>query len=219
MRVLLVEDDADLSATLSASLTRDGLVITVASDGVFALELLSERSFDVLILDRDLPRMSGDSVCREIRSYGDSTPVLMLTALHDVHHRVHGLEMGADDYLTKPFAYDELLARLRALGRRRMTPVESELEFGSIRVFPERGTASIHGRHIRLAPKELNVLEALVRSAGKPLSVEQLLEHAWEAPDAVSRGVVKVAVHSLRQKLGQESITHSPGFGYRLEEN
>lgn len=217
MRVLLVEDDADLSAALSSALARDGLIVTRAADGVEALDRISEFNFDVVILDRDLPRMGGDTVCREIRASGESVPVLMLTALHTVRDRVAGLEMGADDYLTKPFAYEEFLARVRALGRRSGTPVDRELRHGNLRIDLERRTVAFRGERVRLSPKEFSVLEALVRADGRPLGVDRLLDIGWEAPDAISRSVVKVTIHALRQKLDAGLVVHDPGFGYRLE--
>jgi DNA-binding response OmpR family regulator len=217
MRILLVEDDADLSAAVASALTRDGLLVTTASDGVEALDRIAEYDFDVVILDRDLPRMSGDSVCRELRNNGESTPVLMLTALHAVRDRVAGLDMGADDYLTKPFAHEELLARVRALGRRRGSSVDRELQAGNLAIDLERRTVTFQGERVRLSPKEFGVLEALVRADGRPLSVDRLLDIGWDAPDAVSRSVVKVTIHALRQKLDADLVVHDPGFGYRLE--
>jgi DNA-binding response OmpR family regulator len=217
VRVLIVEDDADLSAAISSALARDGLIVNSATDGLEALDLISEFDFDAVILDRDLPSMSGDSVCREMRTSGQTTPVLMLTALRTVPDRVAGLDMGADDYLTKPFAYEELLARVRALGRRVGAPEDRELRRGDLVVDFERRTVSYQGRRVRLAPKEYSILEALTRADGRPLSVDRLLDVGWATPDAISRSVVKVTVHSLRQKLHPGLIVHDSGFGYRLE--
>lgn len=219
MRVLLVEDDTDLSAALSSALSRDGLVVTTAADGVEALDRLVEFDFDAVILDRDLPRMSGDSVCREIRNSGTPVPVLMLTALHSVEDRVAGLQMGADDYLTKPFAYEELLARLDALARRGTAQPDRVLRKGDLVIDLERRTCTHLGQRVRLSPKEYGVLEELIRADGRPLSVDRLLDIGWGAPDEISRSVVKVTIHGLRQKLSADLIVHDPGFGYRLETN
>ncbi|WP_159619097.1 response regulator transcription factor [Ruania rhizosphaerae] len=217
MRILLVEDDVDLSAAVRSALARDGLVVTAALDGVEAVDRISEFDFDVVILDRDLPRMSGDSVCREIRTSGQSVPVLMLTALQTVPDRVAGLELGADDYLTKPFAYAELLARVRALGRRVNTSVAQQIRHGDVAIDLERQTVTFRGERVRLSPKEYGILEALVRADGRPLSVDRLLDIGWDAPHEISRSVVKVTVHALRQKLTPELVVHDAGFGYRLE--
>lgn len=217
MRILLVEDDADLSASLAAALTRDGFVVNTAGDGVEALDRLVEYDFDAVILDRDLPRMSGDGVCREIRSSGQPVPVLMLTALTSVRDRVAGLDMGADDYLTKPFAYEELAARVRAISRRPTVAVTDEVAAGDLLIDFTRGAVTYRGERVRLSPKEYTVLEALARADGRPLSVERLLDIGWDAPDEIGRSVVKVVVHSLRQKLAPALISHDPGFGYRLE--
>ena len=217
MRILLVEDNADLSAAITASAARDGYTVTTAYDGVQALDRLVEFDFDVVILDRDLPRMSGDGVCREIRSSGQDLPVLMLTALTSVRDRVAGLDLGADDYLTKPFAYEELAARVRALRRRGMTPIADEITIGELTVDRVRNSVIYDGRRVRLSPKEFAVIEALARAEGRHLTVERLLDVAWDAPEDISRSVVKVTMHSLRKKLAPELIVHDPGYGYRLE--
>ncbi|MDR6165873.1 DNA-binding response OmpR family regulator [Microbacterium paludicola] len=217
MRILLVEDNVDLSAAITMSLARDGYTITPAYDGVQALDRLIDYEFDAVILDRDLPRMSGDSVCREIRTSGQDIPIIMLTALTTVRDRVSGLDLGADDYLTKPFAYEELAARLRALRRRGTAPISDEITVGALTVDRARGNVIFDGRSIRVSPKEFAVIEALARAEGRHLTVERLLDVAWDAPDDISRSVVKVTMHSLRRKLAPDLIVHDPGFGYRLE--
>lgn len=217
MRILLVEDNVDLSAALTASLARDGYTVNAAYDGVEALDRLVEFDFDLVILDRDLPRMSGDSVCREIRSSGEDLPVIMLTALTSVRDRVSGLDLGADDYLTKPFAYEELAARVRALRRRGTAPLADQITVGELTVDRARSSVLFEGSRVRLSPKEFAVIEALARAGGRHLTVERLLDVAWDAPEDISRSVVKVTMHSLRRKLAPELIVHDPGFGYRLE--
>ena len=213
MRVLLVEDDPDLATALHSSLTRDAHVVTVATDGIQALERASEFDFDVIVLDRDLPRLSGDAVCQELKRSGTVIPVLMLTALSTVADRVAGLNMGADDYLTKPFAYDELVARIHAVTRRNQTAQMESLRHGDLVMDLERRTVDFKGQRIRLSPKEQGVLESLLRADGRPLSVDQLLDRAWEQPDSMSRSVVKVTVHSLRRKLDPGLIAYDAGFG------
>lgn len=216
MRILVVEDDRDLAETLREALRAEGMTVDVALDGAAALERLGEIDIDVLVLDRDLPRVSGDVVCRTLRSLNDDTRVLMLTAAAGLSDRVDGLDLGADDYLAKPFAFVELVARIRALGRRARPRVGPILVHGPLRLDTVRRRAFIHEQAIRLSPKELEVLEALLRADGRALSSEQLLDIAWETPDTISRGVVKVLMHSLRRKLALDLIEHDAGHGYRM---
>jgi DNA-binding response OmpR family regulator len=216
MRILVVEDDRDLAETLREALRAEGMTVDVALDGAAALERLGEIDIDVLVLDRDLPRVSGDVVCRTLRSLNDDTRVLMLTAAAGLLDRVDGLDLGADDYLAKPFAFVELVARIRALGRRARPRVGPILVHGPLRLDTVRRRAFIHEQAIRLSPKELEVLEALLRADGRALSSEQLLDIAWETPDTISRGVVKVLMHSLRRKLALDLIEHDAGHGYRM---
>ncbi|MGG7510743.1 response regulator transcription factor [Plantibacter sp. YIM 135249] len=216
MRILVVEDDRDLAETLREALRAEGMTVDVALDGAAALERLGEIDIDVLVLDRDLPRVSGDVVCRTLRSLNDDTRVLMLTAAAGVSDRVDGLDLGADDYLAKPSAFVELVARIRALGRRARPRVGPILVHGPLRLDTVRRRAFIHEQAIRLSPKELEVLEALLRADGRALSSEQLLDIAWETPDTISRGVVKVLMHSLRRKLALDLIEHDAGHGYRM---
>lgn len=216
MRILVVEDDRDLAETLREALRAEGMTVDVALDGAAALERLGEIDIDVLVLDRDLPRVSGDVVCRTLRSLDDDTRVLMLTAAAGLSDRVDGLDLGADDYLAKPFAFVELVARIRALGRRARPRVGPVLVHGPLRVDTVRRRAFIREQPVRLSPKELEVLEALLRADGRALSSEQLLDIAWETPDTISRGVVKVLMHSLRRKLALDLIEHDAGHGYRM---
>ncbi|MGG7465730.1 response regulator transcription factor [Plantibacter sp. YIM 135347] len=211
-----MEDDRDLAETLREALRAEGMTVDVALDGASALERLGEIDVDVLVLDRDLPRVSGDGVCRTLRSLNDDTRVLMLTAAAGLSDRVDGLDLGADDYLAKPFAFVELVARIRALGRRARPRVGPVLVHGPLRVDTVRRRAFIHEQPVRLSPKELEVLEALLRADGRALSSEQLLDIAWETPDTISRGVVKVLMHSLRRKLALDLIEHDAGHGYRM---
>lgn len=218
MRILVAEDDLLLSDTLRDGLTAEGFTVDIALDGITALERLSEIDIDVLVLDRDLPGMSGDAVCRNLREFNDDTRVLMLTAASSVTDRVEGLDLGADDYLTKPFAFVELVARIRALGRRTRSVVAPVIEHGSLRVDTIRRTVWLNHESVRLSPKEFEVLEALLRADGAPLRSEQLLDIAWDTPDTLSRGVVRVLIHSLRKKIGPDLIEHEPGHGYRVRQ-
>lgn len=219
MRVLVVEDDQNLAASLEESLRAEGMKVEVAHEAERALEVLRDMDMDIVLLDRDLPRMSGDEVCRTLRASGYQGGILMLTAAGTLRDRVEGLDLGADDYLAKPFAYLELLARMRALVRRQSSTASPILEWGSLRIDTARRLAERDGRRLPLSPKELDLLESLVVAGGGFVSRIDLLDTAWDDPDRLSAGVLKTAMHSLRRKLGDPSIlAYSAGFGYRLEE-
>jgi DNA-binding response OmpR family regulator len=220
MRVLVVEDDRSLAASLQESLTGEGMNVLVVHDGARALEMLRDECVDIILLDRDLPKLNGDAVCRALRSSGHEASILMLTAAGTLRDRVEGLDLGADDYLSKPFAYLELLARMRALRRRRATSASPILERGDLRLDTARRLAERGGRRLQLSPKEFDLLEALMLADGGHVSRLDLLDIAWDDPDHLSAGVLKVAIHSLRRKLGDPQIlSYSSGFGYRLEEH
>lgn len=215
MRVLLVEDDRDLAASLADGLRRDGYTVEIADDGLSALSAAAARPPDLVVLDRQLPRLSGDAVCETL--VGTGTRILMLTAAGAVSDRVVGLDLGADDYLVKPFAYVELLARLRALARRDRTDDGTVLERAGIRLDTVRRTAERDGAPVRLTPKEMAVLEALLAADGGWVTPEELLMSAWEDPGGRDRSVVKVAVRSLRLRLGPPPVVQSAvGHGYRI---
>lgn len=216
MRVMVVEDDKVLSDTLHDGLTAEGFTVDVALDGHAALERLGEIDIDVLVLDRDLPGISGDQVCKSLRDYNDDTRILMLTAASSITDRVEGLDLGADDYLTKPFAFVELVARVRALSRRARAINAPVIELGPLRVDTVRRRVLINHEIVKLSPKEFEVLEVLIRADGAPLRSEQLLDMAWDTPDNLSGGVVRVLMHSLRKKLGVDVIQFDKGHGYRI---
>ncbi|WP_152360692.1 response regulator transcription factor [Microlunatus speluncae] len=218
MRILIVEDERDLADTLTTGLRGEGFAVDAVGDGAAALTFLGEHDIDVVILDRDLPELSGDAVCRALAAIDYPARVLMLTAAGTLSDRVAGLELGADDYLPKPFAYLELLARIRALGRRGGTsPRAMILEHVGVRLDPVRRLAERDGRPLRLTPKELGVLQVLLESAGGVVTPRELLDLVWTDDGDRSRGVVKVVVHALRRKLGEPSvIITEPGFGYRM---
>ncbi len=218
MRVLLVEDEPDLADSLADGLRREGYVVDVARDGASALASLAGSDPDLLVLDRDLPVLSGDAVCRTLREQGHPVRILMLTAAGTLDDRVAGLDLGADDYLSKPFAYVELLARLRALARRAPAGSGTVLESVGVRVDTVRRIAERDGRPLRLTRKEHGVLESLLAARGGWVPAEELLDEVWERGEERGRGVVKAAVHTLRRKLGPPDIIESaPGLGYRIE--
>ena len=217
MRVLLVEDEADLADTLAEGLRREGYLVDVARDGAAALSLAATTDVDVIVLDRDLPVLHGDAVCRTLVSQRYPARILMLTAAGTLGDRVAGLDLGADDYLAKPFAYLELLARIRALGRRSGAASSAVLERSGVRLDTARRIAERDGHPVRLTLKELGVLESLLAADGGWVTAEQLLDDVWDEPLDRTRGVVKIAVHTLRRKLGAPGVIESAtGYGYRI---
>jgi len=218
MRLLLVEDEADLADTLADGLRREGYLVDVARDGASALTAAASTDVDVIVLDRDLPVLSGDAVCRTLVAQEYPARILMLTAAGTLNDRVEGLDLGADDYLAKPFAYLELLARLRALGRRGgSTRATAVLEFAGVRLDVVRRVVERDGTPIRLTLKEFGVLETLLAAEGGYVSSDDLLDEVWDEPQERTRGVVKIVVHTLRRKLGSpEVIQSAAGHGYRV---
>lgn len=217
VRVLVVEDEQLLADAVATGLRREAMAVDVVYDGAAALERIEVNDYDVVVLDRDLPLVHGDDVCRKIVELGMPTRVLMLTASGDVSDRVEGLELGADDYLPKPFAFTELIARVRALGRRTTVPLPPVLERAGIKLDPNRREIFRDGREIQLAPKEFAVLEVLMRSEGAVVSAEQLLEKAWDENTDPFTNVVRVTVMTLRRKLGEPPVIVTvPGSGYRI---
>ncbi len=218
MRLLLVEDERDLADGLADGLRREGYTVEVAYDGAAALTLAGAADVELMILDRDLPALSGDAVCRALREQGHPVRILMLTAAGTLDDRVAGLDLGADDYLSKPFAYVELLARLRALARRTPHGSGTILEAAGVRIDTVRRAAERDGRPLPLTPKEYGVLESLLAARGGWITADELLDEVWAHPDERGRTVVKAAVHTLRRKLGHpDPIDSAPGRGYRIE--
>lgn len=217
MRVLLVEDEPELADVLADGLRREGYAVEVARDGAAALSSLAGADADLMILDRDLPVLTGDAVCRMLRDQGHPVRILMLTAAGTLDDRVAGLDLGADDYLPKPFAYVELLARLRALGRRAPAGSGTVREAAGVRVDTVRRIAERDGRPLALTRKEYGVLEALLAADGGWVDADELRDEVWDDGGLRSRGVVKAAVHTLRRKLGApDPIESAPGLGYRI---
>jgi DNA-binding response OmpR family regulator len=217
MRVLVVEDERLLADTITAGLRKHAMAVDVAYDGDAALERLAVNDYDVIVLDRDLPVVSGDDVCRTLVESGNETRILMLTAATAVTERVAGLGLGADDYLTKPFAFAELTARIQALARRARPAAPPALERAGIRLDPHLRTVTRDGEHVPLSRKEFAVLAELMRADGGAVSAEQLLEKAWDEHADPFTGVVRFTVMMLRRKLGQPPLIDTvPGAGYRI---
>jgi DNA-binding response OmpR family regulator len=217
MRILVVEDERWLADAIATGLRRAGLAVDVAYDGVSGHQRVSVHDYDVVVLDRDLPGMHGDDVCREVVTTRPDVRVLMLTAATAVTDRVEGLGLGADDYLGKPFAFTELVARVRALGRRSRQATPPVLEREGLRLDPARCELTRDGRPIRLGRKELGVLEELMRAGGAVVSAEHLLEKVWDEHTDPFSNVVRVTVMTLRKKLGDPPVVHTVvGTGYCL---
>lgn len=217
MRVLVVDDETALADLVAKGLTRQDMAVDVAYRGDLADELLSVNDYDVVVLDRDVPGLHGDEVARRLAARGSLTRILMLTAATTLHDRVNGLELGADDYLTKPFEYPELVARVRALGRRSVAPVAPVLERAGLLVDTNRRMATRDGRPLDLTSKELGVLETLLRADGRIVSAEELLEKVWDMNIDPFTAAVRVTVSKLRRKLGDpDPIRTVPGQGYAL---
>jgi DNA-binding response OmpR family regulator len=217
MRVLVAEDERDLADLVAEGLRRRAMAVDVAYDGAAAAERLAVNDYDVLVLDRDLPEVHGDTVCRDLVRSGARTRILMLTAAASVPERVAGLGLGADDYLPKPFDYVELVARVQALGRRSQAPLPPVLERHGIVLDSQRMQAFRDGRYLRLSLKEHAVLEVLMRANGAVVSAETLLGSAWDEHADPFTTVVRVIISRLRGKLGDPPCIRTvPGAGYVL---
>jgi DNA-binding response OmpR family regulator len=217
MRILVAEDERVLADLVAEGLRKQAMAVDVAYDGAAALDRLATNDYDVLVLDRDLPKVHGDEVCRRLAQRGARVRILMLTAAGAVRERVAGLGLGADDYLTKPFAYAELVARVHALGRRSSPPLPPVLERLGITLDAARRQAFRDGALLALSRKEYAVLEVLMRARGAAVSSEELLERAWDEHTDPFTTVVKVTMSKLRAKLGDPPVIVTvPGSGYQL---
>jgi DNA-binding response OmpR family regulator len=217
MRVLVVEDERLLADAIADGLRRHAMAVDMAYDGDAALERLAVNAYDVIVLDRDLPRVSGDEVCTTLVDSGVDTRILMLTAATAVPQRVAGLGLGADDYLTKPFAFAELVARVQALGRRSRPATPPVLERDGLCLDQHRRIVTRDGQAVGLSRKEFAVLAELLRADGGVVSAEQLLEKAWDEHVDPFTGVVRFVIMTLRRKLGDPPIIETvPGTGYRI---
>ena len=217
MRVLVVEDQVRLADSVARVLRRAGMAVDVAYDGSSALDRPVEVDYDVVVLDRDLPGVPGDEVCRRLMAEPLHTRVLMLTAAATIADRVQGFTIGADDYLPKPFAYPELVARIRALGRRSQPAVPPVLVHGDLTLDPAQRVATRAGARLALNPKELAVLEYLLAARGRVVSAEELLERVWDAATDPFTTTVKATMNRLRSKLGLPPVIQTvPRAGYRI---
>jgi two-component system response regulator QseB len=215
-RILIAEDEPRLASFLEKGLRSNGFVTSVAEDGMKASAMARDDEFDLLVLDLGLPGKDGTEVLRDLRGSGQRMPVIILTARDDVSDKVGGLEGGADDYVTKPFRFEELLARVRARLRDERTVERTVLRAGKIVLDLRTRRASTDGRTVDLTAREFTMLEVLIRHAGQVLSREQLLSHVWGYDYDPGSNVVDVYIGYLRRKLGSNSIETVRGMGYRL---
>ncbi|WP_255952192.1 response regulator transcription factor [Streptomyces odontomachi] len=217
MRVLVVEDFEVLARSIGTGLRREGMAVDVVLDGSDALDHLAVVRYDVVVLDRDLPGVHGDEVCRRIIAERSNSRVLMLTAAGTVKDRVDGLGLGADDYLPKPFDFSELVARIRALGRRAAPATPPTLHGGDVTLDPSRRVAFRAGRRLELSPKEFAVLECLLAAGDRVVSAEDLLERVWDEAADPFTTAVKTTIRRLRAKLGDPPVIHTiREAGYRI---
>ena len=217
MRVLVVEDEAALADVIARGLRQSGLAVDVALDGEEALDKADLTPYEVVVLDRQLPGVHGDDVCRQLAGRPDPARILMLTAAGNVDARVEGLSIGADDYLPKPFAMSELVARVRALGRRPSGATPPRLVVGDLEIDPSRRTARRDGRELSLTRKEFGVLEVLASSPGRVVSAEELLDRVWDEAADPFTNAVRITMMTLRRKLGEPPLIATVvGVGYRL---
>jgi DNA-binding response OmpR family regulator len=217
VRVLIAEDERRLADAIARGLRREGMAVDLAADGSDALFKARVVRYDVLVLDRELPGLHGDDVCRAVREEQADTGILMLTAAGTLDDLVEGLSIGADDYLPKPFRFAELVARIRALSRRSLPSRPPLLRHGVIELDPARRTVSRDGADVALARKEFAVLEALMEAGGAVVSAEQLLERVWDDQIDPFTNVVRMTIMTLRRKLGDPPVVETVvGVGYRM---
>jgi two-component system, OmpR family, response regulator VanR len=218
LRVLVVEDEPYLAEAIRDGLRLEAITADIATDGNAAMELLSVNTYDIAILDRDIPGPSGDKIARHIVATGQGTPILMLTAADRLDDKASGFELGADDYLTKPFELRELVMRLRALDRRRAHNRPPVREIAGLRLDPFRREVYRDGRYVALTRKQFAVLEVLVAAEGGVVSAESLLEQAWDENADPFTNAVRITVSALRKRLGEPSIIATvAGAGYRID--
>jgi DNA-binding response OmpR family regulator len=218
VRVLVVEDETQLADAVVRGLRREGMAVDVAYDGDDGFNKATQTRYDVVVLDRDLPGRSGDEICRILTDEGVLTRVIMLTASGSIEDKVEGLALGADDYLAKPFAFAELVARVRALGRRATPAAPPVLQAGDLVLDPSKRTVLRSSRNIDLTRKEFGVLETLLSAGGVVVSSEELLERVWDEHADPFTTTVRVTMMTLRRKLGEPPIIETVvGSGYRID--
>lgn len=217
MRVLVVDDEQELADVIARGLRQAGMAVDVSTSGEDALFKLEITSYDLLVLDRQMPDVHGDDICRQVVSLPERPRILMLTAAGEIDDRVEGLELGADDYLVKPFVMAELIARLRAIARRPSLALPPTLKIGDLEIDTTRRSVLRAGRAVSLTRKEFGVLEMLAMAEGRVVSAEELLDHVWDEMADPFTNAVRITMMTLRRKLGEPPIIETVvGVGYRL---
>ncbi len=217
MRILIVEDEHKIANSIKRGFEQENWAADVAYDGEGGYDMASSEDYDVMVLDLMLPKMDGVAVCKKLREEGIHTPILMLTARGALSDKVEGLNSGADDYLVKPFAFEELLARIRALSRRPKEAKGEELKVKSLTLNSNSFEVKKDGKSIELSRKEFSLLEYLMRNVGKVVSKENIIAHVWDYEADILPNTVEVFIGYLRNKLGGDVIKTVRGFGYRID--
>lgn len=217
MRVLIVEDEHRIATAIKKGLEQEGYVVDMAFDGEEGLYLAEAESHDIIILDLMLPKVDGFELCKRLRSRNIHTPILILSAKGMVNDKVKGLDLGADDYLTKPFAFEELLARVRAISKRSRELLSDLIVNGDVKINIDAKEVYKNDVLVSLSSKEYSVIEYLMRNIGKTISKEQMISHVWSYDSDVMENTVEVTIKNLRKKLGVDLIKTIRGFGYKIE--
>lgn len=217
MRILIIEDEHKIANSIKRGFEQETWAADVSYDGIEGYDLAFSEDYDVIVLDLMLPGMDGLEICRKLRKEGKHTPILMLTARGEINDKVEGLNSGADDYLTKPFAFEELLARVRALVRRPRETQNSELRIKNLVLNSNTFSVKNDGREVELSRKEFALLEYLMRNVGKVVSKENIIAHVWDYEADILPNTVEVFIGYLRDKIGCDLIKTVRGFGYKIE--
>lgn len=224
MRILLVEDEHRIANTIKKGLEQERYAVDVTYDGQSGWDLANTEEYDLLILDLMLPGMSGLEICKALRQHNHHMPILILTAKGQIEDKVEGLDAGADDYLTKPFSFEELLARVRALSRRPKNTLQTLLQVGDLKLDPKTYVVERSGEYIQLSSKEFSLLEYLMRHAGTILTKEQIISHVWDYESNILPNTIEVYIRNLRNKIDLPFQDNSPlihtvrGFGYKISD-
>ena len=222
MRILVVEDEHRIANSIKKGLEQERYAVDVSYTGTDGFDMASTETYDLIILDIMLPEMNGIEICRELRKNHIHFPILMLTAKGQTEDKVNGLDAGADDYMTKPFSFDELLARVRALTRRQSVVIDEELKVNDLEIDPKKFTVKRSGRIIQLSNKEFNLLEFLVRNKNNIVTKDQIISHLWNYDADILPNTIEVYIKNLREKIDRSFINKKPliqtvrGFGYKI---
>jgi DNA-binding response OmpR family regulator len=217
MRILCIEDEHRIANTIKKGLEQEGYAVDVAYDGLTGYDMASTENYDIILLDRMLPKMDGMIICTELRKNHIQTPILMLTAKTQTHDKVEGLNLGADDYLTKPFSFNELIARIRALSRRPRTTLTPQLVLHDISMDINNKIVKKKSKKINMSKKEYSILEYFLKNAQKVISKQEIIDHVWNFDADVLPNTVEVNIRNIRQKIGNNIIKTVRGFGYKVE--